>query len=337
MIDAQNPDLLNFDAKVGLVSGAVLREGYLETETERSSPGGEVEKGSYKKTTDGFWGRSTFKRDSEESDSPEKAIQSRATLTVTRNGRELDAARMLETIFRVIHNANRLVHNFHEILKVVPKVGWTFNVEATFFEGELSYTRGYKQSEHLRDSRYIAVTPFGALKCEMKILEASLTAGFGFQVEAPSVTEWLGGKKLFEAALMAKGTANANASISHKCTWQDEREHEAKIELNAGFGVDLQATATIYGIGFDGHGGIRSKGFFCDGELVWSHSQAAHIKYNGGFGEGVAYAYFYADVIVYDYSPYVEARLWEEYPFFQGTILSEGKSAAAHEAIGASA
>ena len=48
--------------------------------------------------------------------------------------------------------------------------------------------------------------------------EVSLTAGFGFQVEVLSVTERLGGKKLFEAAPTAEGNANVHASISHKCT-----------------------------------------------------------------------------------------------------------------------
>ena len=43
MIDAQNPDLLNFDAKVGLVSGAVLLRAISKPEL-MSSPGGEVER-----------------------------------------------------------------------------------------------------------------------------------------------------------------------------------------------------------------------------------------------------------------------------------------------------
>ena len=289
---------------------------FVETTFKKSSQGVTSER----TTTTGnyLYGKSStvdpLKGEDEESETEIKP-----SLRVTRNGSELDVAKVFNSIIHVIESGAKAFYEFEKLLKIVPKVGYTLDLSLTFLEGSLTYRRGYRVSEKFHSDRFTMITPYVQAGGALKVIEAAIEMGIGFEITVPNLVDWFRSKNIFEAIVKLSGAISLGCDLDCNRTVQDgEPDKEVTLEHTAGYTVHLVASANLLGVGIRAEVGIESRGLYITGQAVFASEAPATLTFDVGLAEGNAYGYYFVDGLIWDTSGEFTAPMWIEKPFYKG-------------------
>jgi hypothetical protein len=146
---------------------------------------------------------------------------------------------------------------------------------------------------------------------------------------------WFKTKNILEVILKAA------AELGISCDWagtdkcQEDQEIESELKATTKMKAYVNATATVLGTGLQSEGGVRSNGFYLNGKAAFSFKKPPTATAEIGFDSGEAYAYFFTDLVIWDYSDHWEYPLWTKHPFYEGPFPPQAE--APTQAIGASA
>jgi len=252
------------------------------------------------------------------------------SLTVSRNGSELSVTKVVNSIINVIQTGTEAFYEFEKLLKIVPKIGYTLDMSLVFLEGSISYARGYRVSKTLKSDRYTVVTSYVDLGGTLKIIEASIELGIGFDITVPNIVDWFATKNIFEVLVKLAGSITAKCELELKAQTQDD-ETETEIELKpvTGLKVYLAASAMLLGVGIRTEAGVTSDGLYVSGKVAFSIEAPATFSIDTGLSKGDAYAYYFVDGIIWDSSGQVTLPLWDEKKFYEGQFPNASAAAAA--------
>lgn len=307
---------------------------YVQDSLERESGAGEASSTYEQRATSGniLYGSSSSTKfvTTGDGEAGGSETEIKPSLTVSRNGSELNVTKVVNTIIKVIETGKEAFYSFEKLLKIVPKIGYTLNLSLVFLEGSLSYARGYRVSKTLHSDRYTAVTSYADIGVTIKIIEASIELGIGFDITVPNIVDWFATKNIFEVLVKLAGNITASCELECKVQMQDEEaEKEVELKPSVGFKVYLAASAMLLGVGIRTEAGVISKGIYVSGKAVFSGEEPMTITAEVGLAEGVAYAYYFVDGIIWDSSGEVHLPLWDENKFYEGKFPKKVAVAAA--------
>lgn len=298
-------------------SGSAGAGGFVETSMKRKIEGGEsgftnertIITGNY------VYGSSSsnvlLSTDGDEkSGGPEGEIK--PSLSVQCNGSELNCTKVVNSIIHVIQLGSEAFHGFQKLLKFVPKVGFTLDLSLSFFEGSITYSRGYRVSKTLRSDRYTAVVPYVDITGKLTIIEATIEMGIGFDITIPNIVDWFKTKNIFEVVLKLSGKITLSCELECSFQLEDEREKEIKLKPEVGFLVHLVAAADILGVGIRTEVGVTSDGLYASGVGKFTSEAPPTLTLKTGLAKGDAYGYYFIDGIIWDTSDDFTAPLWDE-------------------------
>jgi hypothetical protein len=242
----------------------------------------------------------------------------RLSLTVSRNGTQLDVFKVANSIIRLIENARKVFGSFKDLLNIVPKVGFTLDLSLILLEGTVGIQRGYRLSPTLRSDRYTAVTPYVDITCSWKIVEASVELGVGFDITIPNIVDWFSTKNIFEVVMKLAGKITVSCMAECNTQFQDKNQVEVKLSPSAGFKVNMVFTATVLGKGARTEIGIKSKGLMVSGRVLFTALGPPNLFFDFGLDGGTAYGYYFVDGIIWDTSDHFDLPLWKPQTFYHG-------------------
>jgi len=242
----------------------------------------------------------------------------RLSLTVSRNGTQLDVAKVVTSIIHLIEKGRSVFSCFKDLLKIVPKVGYTLDLSLVLFEGTIGYQRGYRLSPTLHSDRYTAVTSYVDLTGSLKIVEASVELGVGFDITVPNVVDWFATKNIFEVVLKLAGKLTASCLLDCNRQYQDTVSTEVKLSPSIGFKINLVFSATLLGHGIRTEVGIKSRGLMVAGRALFTVDAPPTVTLDFGLDAGGAYGYYFVDGIIWDSSGEFDLPLWNAQPFYKG-------------------
>jgi hypothetical protein len=242
----------------------------------------------------------------------------RMSLTVSRNGGQIDASKILNTIINCVQKTKAAFAAIKDALKKAPKVGFTFDVSLVLFEGTIGYQRGYRLSSTRKSDRYTAVTEYVDVSFVMKVIEASVELGFGLEITVPNIVDWFATKNIFEVIIKASGKASIASSINFVDSFQDDGQKEAALTVVPGVDFRLTAGAMLAGKGLKGGAGIRSKGFLMTGKITCPAGAPPTVSADIIWDAGNAYGYFFVDLGIWDKTKHFDVNLWDSRPLLHG-------------------
>ena len=250
----------------------------------------------------------------------EEAPEGMPSLTVSRNGAQLDVVKLVNGILNVIRKGKEAFFDFEQLLTIVPKVGYTLDLSFTFLEGSFKYKRGYRVSKTLCGDRYTAVTGYVDVSGAVKIIEASIEMGIGFDITIPNIVDWFATKNIFEVLVKLAGKITLKCEVECTVKVQENTETEVELKPAAGFKVSLVASAMLLGIGIRTETGVKSDGLYLKGKAVFSSDAPPEFSIDTGLASGEAYGSYFWDGVLWDSSGDFDCPLWDAAPFYQGTF-----------------
>lgn len=192
-------------------------------------------------------------------------------VVVAFNDRELDLGEFYEKIKKGIELFAKLVTDFKNLFKLVPKVGWTFDFSVSVFEGwvgiEVAPTY-VDEGAPIWDDRYCPVQYKAMGRIDLTIVNLKVTVGFGLEVKVSAL-----GLDVVELVAKIEGSLEFKAKVAHDIN-MDLFKPKERFEVESSCVPALTAKASFNVVGYSllngqigVEGGMEFKGCV---ELEWS-------------------------------------------------------------------
>ena len=211
--------------------------------------------------------------------------------TVKRNGSELAVTKVINQVMFLIDNIKKL-SNILELLKMVPKIGFSGSFSISFFEGNISGEWGYRRVAVLDTAEYKWVERYLDVTMSIYLFRLSLSGFGGVEVKSPEILNWAEGELLeFTIGVRAELTLDVKLQETFALKGEADSEKQETVYAEGAFKLYGQGVACYRGYRNEVQAGVAGSAKF-KGIILVGFSSAIVLTGQAEHDDLVLYAFW---------------------------------------------